>query len=100
MATYIVLMNWTDQGYRMSTPTRQRGLTIARSCDETGHASWPLCHDDRALDGMSSGGFSEAPSDAAPAKFAPTVGAAGIYKDDDAQGDFSEEAYRKLIASL
>ena len=96
MATYIVLMNWTDQGIRNVKDAAKRLDASREVAKKLGCELGLYVMTIGPYDGMC---VVEAPSDEAMAKFALTVGAAGNIRTTTLKA-FSEEAYRKLIASL
>lgn len=96
MATYIVLMNWTEQGIKNVKDSPKR-LDAAREAAkkigcELGSFFMTIGHYDAVA-------VLEAPNDEALAKFALATGAAGSVRTTTLKA-YKEDAYRKIMASL
>lgn len=96
MATYILLMNWTDQGIKnvKDSPKRldaARGLAKKHGCE--------LRDFYMAIGKYDMIAVLEAPDDEAAAKFALTTAGGGNIRTTTVKA-FSEDAYRKVIGAL
>ncbi len=96
MASYIALMNWTDQGIRSIKQSTQR-LDAARALAEKSK-----CHLREFF--MTVGQYDmvaviEAPNDEVVAGFILTLGSAGNLRSTTLKA-FPEESYRKIIDGL
>jgi uncharacterized protein with GYD domain len=96
MGTYILLMNWTDQGIKNVKDSPKR-LDAAREnakklgCEFRDFYMTTGKHDMIAV--------LEAPDDEAAAKFALSAGAGGNVRTTTLKA-FREDTYRKIIGSL
>lgn len=96
MATYIMLINYTDQGIRNIKDSPQRADAARQALSDMGGEMKELY--------MTMGGYdlvvvAEAPSDDVMAKFALTVGSQGNIRTTTLKA-FSEAEYRGIIESL
>ncbi len=96
MATYIVLINYTDQGIRNIKDSPQRADAARQALSDMGGEMKELY--------MTMGGYdlvvvSEAPSDDVMAKFALMIGSQGNVRTTTLKA-FSEAEYRGIIQSL
>jgi uncharacterized protein with GYD domain len=96
MATYIVLISWTDQGIKSVRESPAR-LDTARKTLESMGGSFKSFY-------LTMGEFDmvaicEAPDDAVLARFALTLGMAGNLRTRTLKA-FPETAYRELIATI
>jgi uncharacterized protein with GYD domain len=96
MATYIMLINYTDQGIRNIKDSPQRADAARQALSDMGGEMKELY--------MTMGGYdlvvvAEAPSDDVMAKFALTVGSQGNVRTTTLKA-FSEAEYRGIIESL
>ena len=96
MATYIMLINYTDQGIRNIKDSPQRADAARQALSDMGGEMKELY--------MTMGGYdlvvvAEAPSDDVIAKFALTVGAQGNVRTTTLQA-FSESEMGDIIGSL
>ena len=96
MATYIVLINYTDQGIRNIKDSPRRADAARQALSDMGGEMKELY--------MTMGGYdlvvvAEAPSDDVMAKFALTVGSQGNVRTTTLKA-FSEAEYRGIIQSL
>jgi uncharacterized protein with GYD domain len=96
MATYILLMNWTDQGIKSIKDSPKR-LDAAREVAKKGGAELKDFF-------MTIGRYDmvtvlEAPNDEAAAKFALQVASGGNVRTTTLKA-FREDAYRKVIGAL
>ena len=96
MATYIILINYTDQGIRNIKDSPQRADAARQALSDMGGAMKELY--------MTMGGYdlvvvAEAPSDDVIAKFALTVGSQGNIRTTTLRA-FSEAEFRSLVESL
>ena len=96
MTTYILLINWTDQGVRNVRDLPKRLDTAKKLLEEMGGAfkATYLTMGDYDLVAVI-----EAPDDAVAARFALLTGAAGNVRTRTLKA-FPEAAYREIIASL
>jgi uncharacterized protein with GYD domain len=96
MTTYIVLINWTDQGVRSVKESPRRLDAAKKQLGEMGGSFKQFFltmgeHDMVAV--------CEAPDDAVIARFALTLGMGGNVRTRTLKA-FPEAAYREIIASL
>ncbi len=96
MATYIILINYTDQGIRNIKDSPQRADAARQALSDMGGEMKELY--------MTMGGYdlvvvAEAPSDDVMAKFALMVGSQGNIRTTTLKA-FSEAEYRGIIESL
>jgi uncharacterized protein with GYD domain len=96
MTTYIVLINWTDQGVRSIKESPRRLDAAKKQLGEMGGSFKQFFltmgeHDMVAV--------CEAPDDAVIARFALTLGMGGNVRTRTLKA-FPEAAYREIIASL
>ncbi len=96
MATYIMLINYTDQGIRNIKDSPQRADAAKQALSDMGGEMKELY--------MTMGGYdlvvvAEAPSDDVMAKFSLTVGSQGNVRTTTLKA-FSEAEYRGIIQSL
>ena len=96
MATYIALINYTDQGIRNVKDSPGRADAARAMLAEMGGAMTDIY--------LTMGGYDlvaviEAPSDEVMAKFALTMGAQGNVRTTTLKA-FNEADYRKIVASL
>ncbi len=96
MATYIMLINYTDQGIRNIKDSPRRADAARQALSDMGGEMKELY--------MTMGGYdlvvvAEAPSDDVMAKFALTVGSLGNVRTTTLKA-FSEAEYRGIIQSL
>ncbi len=96
MATYIVLINYTDQGIRNIKDSPQRADAARQALSDMGGEMKELY--------MTMGGYdlivvAEAPSDDVMAKFALTVGSLGNVRTTTLKA-FSEAEFRSIVESL
>ena len=96
MATYIILINYTDQGIRNIKDSPQRADAARQALSDMGGEMKELY--------MTMGGYdlvvvSEAPSDDVIAKFALMIGSQGNVRTTTLKA-FSEAEYRGIIESL
>ncbi len=96
MATYIMLINYTDQGIRNIKDSPQRADAARQALSDMGGEMKELY--------MTMGGYdlvvvAEAPSDDVMAKFALMVGSQGNVRTTTLKA-FSEAEYRGIIESL
>lgn len=96
MATYIMLINYTDQGIRNIKDSPRRADAARQALSDMGGEMKELY--------MTMGGYdlvvvAEAPSDDVMAKFALTLGAQGNVRTTTLKA-FSEAEYRGIIQSL
>ena len=96
MATYIVLINYTDQGIRNIKDSPRRADAARQALSDLGGEMKELY--------MTMGGYdlvvvAEAPSDDVMAKFTLTVGSQGNVRTTTLKA-FSEAEYRGIIQSL
>ena len=96
MATYIVLINYTDQGIRNIKDSPQRADAARQALSDMGGEMKELY--------MTMGGYdlvvvSEAPSDDVMAKFALKIGSLGNVRTTTLKA-FTEAEYRGIIQSL
>jgi uncharacterized protein with GYD domain len=96
MTTYIMLIDWTDQGVRGVTDSPKRLDAARATLEEMGGAINAIYltmgeHDLVAI--------CEAPDDAVAARFALQLGIAGHVRTRTLKA-FPEAAYREIIASL
>ncbi|KQZ31132.1 GYD family protein [Mesorhizobium sp. Root552] len=96
MTTYIMLLNWTDQGVKTVRDSPKR-LDAARKALADMGGSFKEFY-------MTMGEYDmvavcEAPDDAVAARFALQIGAAGNIRSRTLKA-FPENAYREVIASL
>jgi len=96
MATYIVLMNWTEQGIKTVKDSPKRLDAAREAAKKNGCKLGDFYMTIGSYDGVS---IIEAPNDEAIAKFALMTGAAGNIRTTTLKA-FPEDAYRKIIASL
>ena len=96
VTTYILLINWTDQGVRNVRDSPKRLDTAKKLLEEMGGAfkATYLTMGDCDLVAVI-----EAPDDAVAARFALLTGAAGNIRTRTLKA-FPEAAYREIIASL
>ena len=96
MATYIVLMNWTEQGIKNVKESPKR-LDAARDvAKKLGCKLGDFYMTIGPYDGVT---IIEAPSEEAMAKFALMTGAAGNVRTTTLKA-FPGDAYRKIMTSL
>ncbi len=96
MSTYVMLLNWTDQGLRNISESPKRldaGKKTLAEMDGTLKAFY-----------MTTGQYDmvliyEAPDDAVAARFTLKLGQAGNVRTQTLKA-FPEQAYREIIASL
>ena len=96
MATYIMLINYTDQGIRNIKDSPQRADAARQALSDMGGEMKELY--------MTMGGYdlvvvAEAPSDDVMAKFALMIGSQGNVRTTTLKA-FSEAEYRGIIESL
>ncbi|AVA22231.1 GYD domain-containing protein [Rhizobium sp. LEGMi198b] len=96
MTTYIVLLNWTDQGVRSVKESPRRLDVAKKQLEEMGGSFKQFFltmgeHDMVAV--------CEAPDDAVMARFALALGSNGNVRSRTLKA-FPEAAYREIIASL
>jgi uncharacterized protein with GYD domain len=96
MATYITLVDWTEQGIKgvKDSPKRldaARALAKKLGCEMKEFYMTIGAHDMVAI--------IEAPDDEAMAKFALNLGSSGNVRTTTLKA-FSEDAYRKIIGAL
>ena len=96
MATYIVLMNWTEQGIKSVKDSPKRLDAAREVAKKNGCKLGDFYMTIGPYDGVS---IVEAPSDDAIAKFALMTGAGGNIRTTTLKA-FPEDAYRKIMASL
>lgn len=96
MATYIVLMNWTEQGIRNVKDSPKRLDAARDAAKKIGCKVGDFHMTIGPYDGVI---VIEAPNDEAMAKFALMTGAAGAVRTTTLKA-FPEDAYRKIITSL
>lgn len=96
MTTYIMLMNWTDQGARNLRDSPKRLDAARKALEEMGGAirEFYLTMGDSDLVAIC-----EAPDDAVMARFTLTLGMGGNIRSRTMKA-FPEKAYRELIGSL
>ena len=96
MSTYIMLVNWTDQGIKSvkDSPARLDGARAAAKkygC-EISEFYMTMGVNDMVV-------IAEAPDDEAFAKFSLAMGSAGNIRTTTLKA-FSEDAYRKIVAAF
>lgn len=96
MTTYIVLLNWTEQGMKAIGESPRR-LDAAKALLQEMGGSFKAFY-------MTMGNYDmvaicEAPDDAVAARFALTLGSQGSVRSQTLKA-FPEEAYREIIKSL
>lgn len=96
MTTYIVLLNWTEQGMKAIGESPRR-LDAAKALLQEMGGSLKAFY-------MTMGNYDmvaicEAPDDAVAARFALTLGSQGSVRSQTLKA-FPEEAYREIIKSL
>ena len=96
MATYIMLMHWTDQGIKNVKDSPKR-LDAAREVAKKSGCTLGSFH--MTIGHYDAVGMVEAPDDDAMAKFTLMVGSGGNIRTTTLKA-FSEDAYRKIMASL
>jgi uncharacterized protein with GYD domain len=96
MATYIVLMNWTEQGIKNVKDSPKRLDAAREGAKKLGCGLGSFFMTIGPYDAV---GILEAPNDEALAKFALATGAAGSVRTTTLKA-YSEDAYRKIMASL
>ncbi|MEF0938745.1 GYD domain-containing protein [Rhizobium sp. BR 362] len=96
MTTYIVLLNWTDQGVRGVKESPRRLDAAKKQLQEMGGSfkQFFLTMGDHDMVAVC-----EAPDDAVMARFALTLGMNGNVRSRTLKA-FPEAAYREIIASL
>ena len=96
MATYIVLMNWTEQGIRNVKDSPKRLDAARQAAKKIGCELGSFFMTIGPYDAVA---VLEAPNDEALAKFALATGASGNVRTTTLKA-YSEDAYRKIMASL
>ncbi len=96
MATYIILINYTDQGIRNIKDSPQRAEAARQALSDMGGEMKELHLTMGAYDLVA---VAEAPSDDVIAKFALTVGSQGNIRTTTLRA-FSEAEFRSLVESL
>lgn len=96
MATYIVLMNWTEQGIKNVKELPKRLDAAREAAKKIGCELGSFFMTVGPYDGVS---IVEAPNDEAIAKFALLAGSGGNIRTTTLKA-FTEDAYRKIMASL
>jgi uncharacterized protein with GYD domain len=96
MATYILLLNWTDQGIRSVKDSPKR-LDAAR--DAAKKAGCELGAFYMTIGEYDMVAMLEAPDDDAAARFALSTASAGNVRTTTLKA-FPEEAYRKIIGAM
>jgi uncharacterized protein with GYD domain len=96
MPTYIVLMNWTDQGIKNVKDAPQRLDAGRKAAKKLGCKIGTVYMTIGAHDMVS---ILEAPDDETAAKFILATGALGNVRTTTLKA-FSEDDYRKIIAGL
>ena len=96
MATYILLMNWTDQGIKTVKDSPKR-LDAARAIAKKGGCELRDFYMTIGKHDMIA--VLEAPDDEAAAKFVLNAAAAGNIRTTTLKA-FPEDAYRKVLAAL
>jgi len=96
VTTYIVLLNWTEQGMKAIGESPRR-LDAAKALLQEMGGSFKAFY-------MTMGNYDmvaicEAPDDAVAARFALTLGSQGSVRSQTLKA-FPEEAYREIIKSL
>ncbi|MBB6305662.1 GYD domain-containing protein [Rhizobium leucaenae] len=96
MTTYIVLLNWTDQGVRSVKESPRRLDAAKKQLQEMGGSfkQFFLTMGDHDMVAVC-----EAPDDAVMARFALTLGMGGNVRSRTLKA-FPEAAYREIMASL
>ena len=96
MTTYIVLLNWTDQGVRSVKESPRRLDAAKKQLQDMGGSfkQFFLTMGDHDMVAVC-----EAPDDAVMARFALTLGMGGNVRSRTLKA-FPEAAYREIIASL
>ncbi len=96
MTSYIVLMNWTEQGARNVRDSPKRLDAARKQLGDMGGSfkSFYLTMGEYDMVAVC-----EAPDDAVAARFALQIGAAGNIRSRTLKA-FPENAYREVIASL
>jgi uncharacterized protein with GYD domain len=96
MATYILLINWTDQGIRSVKDSPKR-LDAARELART--AGCELRDFYMTIGAYDMVALLDAPSDEAAARFVLSAASPGNIRTTTLKA-FSEDAYRKLLGAL
>lgn len=96
MTTYIILINWTDQGRRQVKDSPQRLDAAKRLLKEEGGAFKQVF---LTMGGYDLVAICEAPDDAIAARFTMQLGMLGNIRTQTLKA-FPEAAYREIIASL
>lgn len=96
MATYIALVNWTDQGIRTVKESPQRLERVRQLVQQNGGAVREFYLVMGQYDLVA---IIEAPSDEAYARIALAIASGGTVRTTTLKA-FSEEEYRRIIASL
>jgi uncharacterized protein with GYD domain len=96
MATYILLLNWTDQGIRSVKDSPQR-LDAAREAAKRAGCELGAFYMTIGKHDMVA--MLEAPDDEAAAKFVLSVAGGGNVRTTTLKA-FPEDAYRKIIGAL
>ncbi|MBB5573275.1 MULTISPECIES: GYD domain-containing protein [Rhizobium] len=96
MTTYIVLLNWTDQGVRSVKESPRRLDAAKKQLQDMGGSfkQFFLTMGDHDMVAVC-----EAPDDAVMARFALTLGMGGNVRSRTLKA-FPEAAYREIMASL
>ena len=96
MTTYILLINWTDQGIRSIRDSARRLDAAKRLLGEMGGS---FEHFFLTMGGHDMVAVCEAPDDAVVARFSLSLAAGGNVRTTTLKA-FPEAAYREIIASL
>ncbi|MBB4571704.1 GYD domain-containing protein [Rhizobium leucaenae] len=96
MTTYIVLLNWTDQGVRSVKESPRRLDAAKKQLQEMGGS---FKHFFLTMGDHDMVAVCEAPDDAVMARFALTLGMGGNVRSRTLKA-FPEAAYREIMASL
>ena len=96
MTTYIVLLNWTDQGVRTARDSPKR-LDAAKAVLSDMGGSFKAFYMTMGIYDLVA--VVEAPDDAVAARFAMTIAMGGNVRTTTLKA-FPEAAYREIVASL
>jgi len=96
MATYITLVNWTDQGIKSIKEAPDRIDAVRALAKKLGCEMQDFYMTVGAYDMVAT---MEAPDDETMAKLALTIGSAGNVRTTTLKA-FSEDSFRKIIADL
>jgi uncharacterized protein with GYD domain len=96
MTTYIMLINWTDQGARRADESPQRLDSARAMLEDMGGAIRAVYLTMGSYDLVA---IVEAPDDAVMARFTLQLGMAGSVRSQTLKA-FPEAAFREIVASL